>query len=146
MKGVTTFSVKISMTFTIAVAAVYFFFSESLIRLFMNNESIVAYGSSFLHGFCLGIPFLCLDFLAVGIFQATGMGKHAFIFAILRKVVLEIPALCLLNLLFPLYGLAYAQFVAEVILAIAAVVVLTRLFRRLQKKQENTGSATQTQA
>ena len=51
-----------------------------------------------------------------------------------------------MNLLFPLYGLAYAQFVAEVILAIAAVVVLTRLFRRLQKKQENTGSATQTQA
>lgn len=147
MKGVTTFSVKISMTFTIAVAAVYFFFSESLIRLFMNNESIVAYGSSFLYGFCLGIPFLCLDFLAVGIFQATGMGKHAFIFAILRKVVLEIPALCLLNLLFPLYGLAYAQFVAEVVLAIAAVVVLTRLFRRLQKKQENTtDSATQTQA
>ena len=127
-------------------AAVYFFFSESLIRLFMNNESIVAYGSSFLHGFCLGIPFLCLDFLAVGIFQATGMGKHAFIFAILRKVVLEIPALCLFNLFFPLYGLAYAQFVAEVILAIAAVVVLTRLFRRLRKKQENTDSATQTQA
>ena len=136
MKGVTIFAVKVSMAFTIAVAAGYFFFSEALIRLFMQNDAIVAYGSSFLHGFCLGIPFLCLDFLAVGVFQATGMGKHAFIFAVLRKVVLEIPALCLLNLLFPLYGLAYAQFVAEVILAIAAVVVLVRLFRRLEKRQD----------
>ena len=69
------------------------------------------------------------------------MGKHAFVFAVLRKVILEIPALIILNLIFPLYGLAYAQFVAEVILAIAAVVVLTRLFRRLQKRQENAPAA-----
>lgn len=143
MKGVILFSVKIAMTFTVLVAACYFLFSEQLIRLFMQNEEIVAYGSNFLHGFCLGIPFLCLDFLAVGVFQATGMGKHAFIFAVLRKIVLEIPALCLLNLLFPLYGLAYAQFVAEVILAIAAVVVLTRLFRRMQKRQDNLPAAPQ---
>ena len=143
MKGVILFSVKIAMTFTVLVAVCYFLFSEQLIRLFMQNEEIVAYGSNFLHGFCLGIPFLCLDFLAVGVFQATGMGKHAFIFAVLRKIVLEIPALCLLNLLFPLYGLAYAQFVAEVILAIAAVVVLTRLFRRMQKRQDNLPTAPQ---
>ena len=143
MKGVILFSVKIAMTFAVLVAVCYFLFSEQLIRLFMQNEEIVAYGSNFLHGFCLGIPFLCLDFLAVGVFQATGMGKHAFIFAVLRKIVLEIPALCLLNLLFPLYGLAYAQFVAEVILAIAAVVVLTRLFRRMQKRQDNLPAAPQ---
>ena len=35
----------------------------------------------------------------------------------MRKIVLEIPALYLLNYLFPLYGLAYAQFVAEFVLA-----------------------------
>ena len=126
------------------MAACYFLFSEQLIRLFMQDEEIVAYGSRFLYGFCLGIPFLCLDFLAVGVFQATGMGKHAFIFAVLRKIVLEIPALCLLNLLFPLYGLAYAQFVAEVILAVAAVVVLARLFRRMQKRQEKLPPTPQT--
>ena len=92
------------------------------------------YGSRFLRGFCLGLPFLCMDFLAVGVFQAVGMGKEALIFAIMRKVILEIPALYLLNTLFPLYGLAYAQFAAEVVLAIAAVVVLGRLFRKLEKQ------------
>ena len=141
MKGVTMFALRVSLIFTVAVTVCYFCFSDTLIRLFMNNEAIVAYGSSFLHGFCLGIPFLTVDFLAVGVFQATGMGKHAFVFAVLRKVILEIPALIILNLIFPLYGLAYAQFVAEVILAIAAVVVLTRLFRRLQKRQENAPTA-----
>ena len=74
-----------------------------------------------------------MDFLAVGVFQAVGLGKNAFIFAILRKVVLEIPALIILNALFPLYGLAYAQFAAEIVLATAAVVVLIRMFAKLER-------------
>ena len=86
-----------------------------------------------MRGFCLGLVFLCVDFIAVGVFQATGKGKEALIFAIMRKIVLEIPALYLLNRLFPLYGLAYAQFAAEVVLAAAAVWVLIRMFRKLQK-------------
>ena len=84
---------------------------------------------------CLGLPFLCMDFLAVGVFQACGMGGKALAFAILRKIVLEIPALCILGSLFPLYGLAYAQFTAEVVLATAAVLVLARLFRGLEKRE-----------
>ena len=70
-----------------------------------------------------------MDFLAVGVFQAVGMGKKAFSFAILRKIIMEIPAIYLLNKIVPLYGMAYAQFVTEVVLAIAAVVVLGKMFR-----------------
>ena len=39
----------------------------------------------------------------------------------------------LLNFLLPLYGLAYAQCITEVILAAAAVVMLIRIFRQDQK-------------
>ena len=74
-----------------------------------------------------------MDFLAVGVFQAVGMGKEALLFAIMRKIILEIPALYILNALFPLYGLAYAQFAAEVVLAAAAVLVLRRMFKKLER-------------
>ena len=57
------------------------------------------------------------------------MGKKSLVFAVMRKIVLEIPALYILNALFPLYGLAYAQFTAEIILAAAALFVLARMFR-----------------
>ena len=77
---------------------------------------------------CLGLTFLCIDFLAVGVFQACGMGGKSFVFALLRKIVLEIPALYILNKIFPLYGLAYAQLAAELVLSVAAVAVLLRLF------------------
>ena len=60
-------------------------------------------------------------------------GKAALLFAILRKVALEIPSLYVLNYLFPLYGLAYAQFTSEFVLAIAAVMMLVWIFGKLQK-------------
>lgn len=98
----------------------------------MKNEVIIEYGTHLMRGFCLGLPFLSIDFLAVGVFQAVGMGRESLLFAILRKIVLEIPALFILNSTVGLYGLAYAQFCAEVILATAAILVLRRLFSRLE--------------
>ena len=74
---------------------------------------------------------MCLDYLSVAIFQAVGMGKYAFFFAIARKIILEIPSLIILNSFFPLYGLAYAQFVTEIILSIISIIVLRRLFHNL---------------
>ena len=135
MKAAIVFAGEISIGF-ITTAAVFFYFgAEGVVQFFMDNPSIIAYGIRFMRGFCLGLPFLCMDFLAVGVFQALGYGKNALVFAIMRKIVLEIPALYLLNYLFPLYGLAYEQFVAEFVLAIAAVVQLLLIFRKLGKKQ-----------
>lgn len=134
MKKILLFAEKIAIPFLTLISLCYYFGSDFFVRLFMKNDAIVAYGSRFLHGMCLALPFLCMDFLAVGVFQACGMGGKALVFAALRKIVLEIPALFLLNRLFPLYGLAYAQFTAELVLASAAAVVLFRLFRQLEKQ------------
>lgn len=132
MKQALLFALKITLSFMIAVSIGFYFGAGILTSLFMKNEIIVAYGAKFIQGLCLSLPLLCVDFLAVGVFQACGFGMKALVFAILRKIVLEIPALFLLNRLFPLYGLAYAQLAAEIILSVAAVVVLLRLFWNLQ--------------
>ena len=128
MKHTLTFAAKISVTGLVLVSIAYSFFAGDLITMFMDNPEIVEMGSRFLRGFCLGLPFLCVDFLAVGVFQASGLGRNALVFAILRKIVLEIPALFILNHFFPLYGLAYAQFTAELVLSVAAVIILVKLF------------------
>lgn len=134
MKKALFFAGGISLGFITAMTLVCFGLADHLVRLFMNNDAIVAYGARFLHGMCLGLPFLAIDFMAVGVFQACGMGGKALLFAILRKIVLEIPALYALNAIWPLYGLAYAQLVAEVVLAIAAVGVVTSIFRNLTRQ------------
>lgn len=134
MKEAIFFTMKTLLPMLALVSLGYYIGAGALTKSFMNNPDIIAYGTRFLRGFCLGIPFLCMDFIAVGVFQAVGMGRAALTFAILRKILLEIPALYILNYLFPLYGLAYAQFTAELILAIAAIYMLTRIFMKMQKQ------------
>ncbi len=121
MKQTILFSAKMSLGFLLVIAAGYYAGSYRMISLFMQNEEIIRYGGDFLRGLCLALPFLCVDFLAVGIFQACGMGAKALVFAILRKIVMEIPALYILNSIWPMYGLSYAQLAAEVVLAVMAV-------------------------
>ena len=133
MRGGVRIALIVCLAIMSVVTVLYVAFPAFFVRLFMHDEAVVGYGSRFLVGLSLAQPFMCVDFMAVAVFQAVGLGRNSLIFAIMRKIVLEIPAIIVLNMLFPLYGLAYAQLVAEVVLAVAAVVVLTRLFRRLEQ-------------
>lgn len=136
MKEAYSFAVRIAIIATVVISLGYYIFAGNLVGFFMNNESVVAIGQKLLRGFCIGLPFLCLDFISVGVFQAVGMGKQALIFAICRKIVLEIPAILILDYFFPLYGLAYSQFVAEAVLAVAALMVVFGLFKRLAMEEK----------
>ena len=127
MKDSLIYTVKLAGAFMIIATVLYYMFSQTIIGMFMKNQIVINYGGEFLKGMSLAQFFLGIDFLAVGVFQACGMGKKSFIFAILRKIVLEIPALFILNKLFPMYGLAYAQLVAEVILSVIAVIELKKI-------------------
>lgn len=137
MKQTLMFTLRIALSFLTITSIGYYLWAGELTSLFMKSTVIVEHGTKLLRGLCLGVPFLCVDFIAVGVFQACGFGRKALLFAVLRKIILEIPALFLLNYLFPLYGLAYAQLTAELILAIAAVIVLVRLFRRLEGRDRD---------
>lgn len=57
------------------------------------------------------------------------MGKRERVFAIIRKVLLKIPLLFILDYLNPLYGLASAQSVTEMVLSVTAVTMLIRIFK-----------------
>lgn len=138
MKQGILFSLKVIVPVMLAVTVGYWLGAEHLIRSFIESPYTVLYGTRFLRGMCLCMTFMCIDFLTVGVFQALGMGRHALVFAILRKLVLEIPLLFALNTFFPMYGLPYAQVIAEVILSIVAAIMLGRIFhqgRSLEKFQ-----------
>ena len=136
MKDTILFALKLIVPVLAVVTVLYYINAGRLISLFMNNEAIIAYGTRFLHGFGLGICFISVDFLAVGVFQALGFGRYALLFAVMRKLILEIPALLILNMIFPLYGLAYAQCTAEFILCICAILMLRHIFRTYHNTNE----------
>ena len=134
MKKTLGFAMKVAVTFILAIAVCFFFGSGFVTKLFMDNESIIQYGTHLLRGFSIALPFLCLDFIAVGVFQSVGMGREALFFAILRKIIFEIPGLFLMNALFGVFGLPYAQVIAEVVLAVTGMLVLRKFFRKAEKQ------------
>jgi len=137
MKKATVFTTVLSVSFIFVCACFLSIFAENVIRAFMENEEVVRYGTSFLRAQAPAQVFLCMDFLAVGVFQACGMGLMSLIFAILRKVVLEIPAIIVLDKLFPMYGLAYSQLFAEAVLAASAIIFLIVIFKKFERQQKN---------
>ena len=136
MKEAIRFTLRLNLLLLSSLAALLFLFPGFFVGLFIDDAQTVAYGMRFLRGLSLSAPFLCVDFLGVGVFQAVGMGRESFLFAILRKIILEIPFLLLLNALSPLYGLAYAQPATELIMAVSSTAVLTGFLRRAAREQE----------
>ncbi len=132
MRGAIAYAARIVISVLLGVAILYYAAAPFFISVFMRNDVIIDYGTRFLRGFCLGVPLLAVDFLAVGVFQAVGRGGYSLAFAVTRKIVLEIPALLLLNRLLPLYGLPYAQPVAESIMATLAVITLMHLMKGIR--------------
>lgn len=137
MKAALMYTIKISLVFLVIATTVYMVFAPQIVRLFMDNDIIVSYGRYFVRAMATAIPFLVIDFVAIGVFQACGFGKYALLFAFLRKIVFEIPALLLLNHFFPLYGLPFAQTAAEFVLCITSIFMLKKIFRDLEKTADS---------
>ena len=134
MKKALVFTMSVTAVFLSFVTLGYFAFSENIIGFFMKNSDIIELGGVFLRGFSLAMVFLAVDFIGVGVYQACGMGKLSLFFAIARKIILEIPFILILYSRFSVFGLPYSQFLAELILSAAAVIVLIRLFKKLERK------------
>lgn len=135
MKEVLAYTIKLDVVFLTTSTLLFMVFAPQLIRMFMDNDVIVGYGKIFLRCMSSAIPFLCMDFLAIGIFQACGFGKYALFFAFLRKIILEIPAIIILNHFIPVYGIGLSQTVAEVGMCIASIFVVKKVFKKLEMKE-----------
>ena len=134
MKKVFTFSARISLIAMGVIVAGCMVFSPQLIKLFMNNSDIIAMGQHFLRAQAPQLVFLAMDFLAVGVFQACGMGRLSLVFAVLRKIILEIPFIYLCDWIYPMYGLAFSRTLAEIVMAVVALLVLKKLFGQLDSQ------------
>ena len=130
-----TYIITLSALFVILI--LFNVAGQPIVRLFMDNDEIVRTGAWFLSGFGISLPFMCVDFMVVGISMAFGMGKPALIFSFLRKAFLEIPFILLLNMVAGVMGIAYAQCSTEIIMAIIAFFVQWSLLKKTKTVGES---------
>ena len=104
--------------------------AEGLIRLFLDKDEILLYGIAFLHPICVAMPFLSIDSMGMGIYQALGYGRFTLILAIIRKAILEIPLLYLLTHFWTYHGLTTSRTIAEIVMAILALTIISWICRQ----------------
>ena len=132
MKNAILYSGAISVAVALLCMVINLVFSEPLVSIFIVDENItsITEGAKFLRILCLGCPFSACAYAIISFFQATGKGMKSFSLAIMRKGVLDIPMMFLLNGLAAAYGIVMATPIADVLCCVAALILFIAFLKQ----------------
>lgn len=101
-------------------------FARPLIGVFLRegNEAM-NYGITFLRIFAIGCPFSACAYTFISFFQAVGHGKESFILALLRKGILDIPMMFVLQRIIAVYGIVMATPITDIVCCLVSVVLFS---------------------
>lgn len=129
----------VAIIISIAFVCIALPFSKQLVDIFTNSEETISYGKNFLRILCVTMPITCLIFLLNTVFQATKETKKALTITLLRKGVIDIPLMLLLNsTALGLYGIILSQPLIDILSALIATPLLISFIIKSKKEiQEN---------
>ena len=123
------FGTLTAVSFSLCCLILFELFAEPLVGLFIKNPQTVAYGASFLRLMVTAMPMMSVCYPMIVQFQAMGKARESLICSVLRKGVLDIPLLFIMDALLPLYGCMLVQPTVDSISLIVALL----LYRRIRK-------------
>ncbi|MBS5469581.1 MAG: MATE family efflux transporter [Clostridium sp.] len=121
----------VSFGFSMLCLAAYEVFAPQLASLFISDPETIYYSTGFLRRMVTAMPMMSVCYPMIIQFQAMGKFKESLICSILRKGVLDIPLLFLMNGLLGLYGCMWVQPIVDTVSLIAAA----GFYRRLKKAE-----------
>ena len=107
----------------------YFLLREPIIRLFINDDQVVAYGVEMLVAYMVSGPVIGILFVNMNCMQSVGHALEASVLSVLRQGVLLIPLLYLLQAVFGLTGVIFGQSLTDY----AAVILSIIIWRSIRK-------------
>ena len=112
-------------------------FPNTLVSIFIKEPETIKYGSQFLKILCLSMPLTSLVFLANTIFQATKETKRALTIILLRKGIIDIPLMLLLNYKFGIVGIVWSQPIIDCVSAIIGITLYIGFVQKMRKINTN---------
>jgi putative MATE family efflux protein len=117
-----------------AITVFYLVFRRQVISLFINDEQVINYGVKMLEalmapGCVLGVMFI-INFS----FQGMGKGSQSLILSVSRQGFVYLPLLFILNKLFQLNGLVWAQPSADFFCLALSIIMLVVTMKKLNKE------------
>ena len=124
----------------LSATVLYFIFREPIIRLFINDNEVVAYGTQMLTAYMLSGPVIGFLFVNMNSMQSVGRALPASVLSILRQGLLLIPLLYILHITIGLSGVIYGQSITDYLAVILSVI----LWRHIKRELINTPNGKET--
>ena len=109
---------------------------ETIIRAFIDDGQVIAYGIQMVIALQISGPVLGILFLCINTIQGMGKAVSSLVLTICRQGVVFIPSVYILNGIFGLDGVIYAQPVADFISIVMSLVICLGIFRKMDKERQ----------
>ena len=126
-RQVERFTKKCCLVVGVLATALYFVLREPIIRIFIDDDQVVAYGVQMLIAYIVSGPVIGILFVNMNCMQSVGHALGATVLSILRQGVLLIPLLYLLEAFLGLNGIIFGQSVTDYIAVILSVGMWARV-------------------
>lgn len=113
MKRIIADTLLLSLSIATLSTLLLFLFAGPVAASFIDDEVTVGYAGHFQRIICLGGPGIAITLTVITIFQAVGKKKQPMFLSMLRKGVVDIPAMFLLDRIFQLEGIVWATPIAD---------------------------------
>ncbi len=123
---------SISVGFALLCLAAYEAFAPALTGIFIQDAETRRYAAVFLRIMVTAMPMMAVCYPMITQFQAMGRAKESLICSVLRKGVVDIPLLFIMDGIFPLYGCMMVQPIVDSV----ALVVAVSFYRRIQRENK----------
>ncbi|MBQ2896263.1 MAG: polysaccharide biosynthesis C-terminal domain-containing protein [Oscillospiraceae bacterium] len=126
----TAFMVAVSVS--TAATLLLFTCAVPVVRFFINDSATIAYGQHFLRVICLTCPAIAVTMMIICVFQATGQKGKPLFLSMLRKGLLDVPLMLLLDYLFAAQGIPWATAGADILAMLLALALFIPYWKTIR--------------
>ena len=127
MKQFFSLSRIVILGFSCVCVILFWLFARIIVGAFISDEETILQGISFLRGRCFSLPFMMIGYHIVNYMNAVNQGKVSLLLAIIRHILLIIPITILMNRIWGIAGLTWAQLVSDFLNALIAMGIFVRV-------------------
>ena len=136
LMSVFKFTGVVSVIMGTILTVLMIFARKALIQVFIDDAEVVSYGIQMVVALQLSAPLIGILFLCINTIQGMGKAFPSLILTICRQGLIFIPLIFILNIIFGLDGVIYAQPAADYLSIVVAIIICMCLFRSMEHKEK----------
>ena len=134
LKKIFVFTGIAAVAFGTTLTAIMVIARETIIHAFIDDAAVVELGIKMVIALQLAGPVIGILFLCINTLQGMGKALPSLVLTFCRQGLIFVPLILILNALFGLEGVIYAQCTADFISIILALTICLIVMRKLKKE------------